>query len=132
MYSECHFLSFECYLYRIAIMMDYAGSRKVMPLQTNVLYVFVPEDMKGGELEAWDYDATERQVAAGPQGRVRPEENRMAFFRGDAQHQVKSYTTSSKDVLRGSLVLEQYKIPEEYKQYVMEFHWRENDGSAMM
>lgn len=115
-----------------AIMLDYNGSKKVMPFQTNVLYVFVPDDMRGGELEAWNYDVTERELLAGPMGRVRPEENRMAFFRGDAQHQVRSYNTSAKDVLRGSLVLEQYKIPEEYSHMLLDWHWRDREGGEMM
>lgn len=113
-------------------MLDFPGTKKIMPFQTNVLYVFVPEDMVGGQLEAWDYEITQEDVDNGPKARVVPEENRMAFFRGDAQHQVRSYNTSSKSVLRGSLVLEQYAIPEDYQNLVIDWHWRDRHGSEMM
>lgn len=113
-------------------MLEYEGSKKVMPFQTNVLYVFVPEDMVGGQLEAWDYDITPEDVANGPKARVVPVENRMAYFRGDAQHQVRSYNTSSTKVLRGSLVLEQYAIPEDYQHMLVDWHWRDRHDSEMM
>lgn len=113
-------------------MLDYEGSKKVMPFQTNVLYVFVPEDMVGGQLEAWDYEITPEDVANGPKARVIPKENRMAYFRGDAQHQVRSYNTSSTKVLRGSLVLEQYAIPEDYQHLIVDWHWRDRHDSEMM
>lgn len=122
----------QCYTLTAAIVMSYSGSKKVMPFQTNVLYVFVPEDMIGGQLEAWPYDISPEDIAKGPHARVTPQENRMAFFRGDAQHQVRSYNTSSRNVLRGSLVLEQYNIPEDYVNLVEKFHWRDRDDSEMM
>lgn len=94
--------------------------------------MFVPEDMTGGTLEAWDYDASDDELNQGPMGIVRPVENRMAFFRGDAHHQVRSYNTSSKNILRGSLVLEQYNIPEEYSGLVLDFVWKDRNGGEMM
>lgn len=97
-----------------------------------MLYVFVPEDMVGGTLETWDYDATQDDLSQGPMGIVQPIENRMAFFRGDARHQVRSYNTSSKNILRGSLVLEQYNVPEEYFDLVFDFIWKERNGGEMM
>lgn len=108
------------------------GETKMMPVQTNVLYVFVPEDMVGGSLEAWNYNTGTREMAKGPQAYVQPIENRMAFFRGDALHQVRSYNTSSESVLRGSLVLEQYKVPEEALDVVIDYMWMERHGGEMM
>lgn len=113
-------------------MLNYTGSKKIMPYQTNVLYVFVPEDMQGGQLEAWDYDAHPATIMHGAQASVTPVENRMAFFRGDAQHQVRSYKAPMKDTLRASLVLEQYDIPEEYRDLVLEWYWRDHQDSDMM
>ncbi|CAN8068305.1 unnamed protein product [Agarophyton chilense] len=115
-----------------AIVLNYTGSKKIMPFQTNVLYVFVPEGMEGGQLEAWDYDAHPMSILNGPQAKVSPAENRMAFFRGDAQHQVRSYKAPLNDKLRASLVLEQYNIPAEYEKYVTDWHWRDHQNGDMM
>lgn len=115
-----------------ALILDSDRDAKILPVQTNVLYVFVPEDMIGGSLEAWDYDASDDDLKQGPMGIVQPVENRMAFFRGDAQHQVRSYNTSSKNILRGSLVLEQYNVPEEYASMVLDFVWKDRNGGEMM
>lgn len=115
-----------------AIMLNYTGSKKVMPYQTNVLYVFVPEMMKGGQLEAWDYDAHPTSIMNGAQASVTPLENRMAFFRGDAQHQVRSYRAPMNDKLRASLVLEQYEIPPAYEELVIDWYWRDHQNAEMM
>lgn len=123
---------YHLYFENIAVILDSVRDAKILPVQTNVLYVFVPEDMIGGSLEAWDYEASDDELKQGPMGTVHPVENRMAFFRGDAQHQVRSYNTSSKNILRGSLVLEQYNIPEEYISLVMDFVWKDRNGGEMM
>lgn len=112
--------------------MNFEGKAKVMPVQTNVLYVFVPEDMVGGSLEAWDYDCDDDELDNGPTAIVQPVENRMAFFRGDAQHQVRSYNSTSKNILRGSLVFEQYNVPEEHRDLVVDFVWKDRNGGEMM
>jgi hypothetical protein len=119
-----------------ALDLDYPGNRKVLPYQTSVLYVFLPEDMVGGEIEAYPYAMPESLMDSGeakPFASVTPALNRMAFFRGDAWHQVRSYTSKKSDkVMRASLVLENYHIPVNLESYVVDFSWRDGPGNAMM
>jgi hypothetical protein len=111
--------------------LDYPGLKKVLPYQTSVLYVFLPEDMEGGEIEAYPYKMSEEEMDSSPPvARVTPKLNRMAYFRGDSWHQVRSYKTSSKTVLRASLVLENYYVPLNILPYVVPFSWR--DGAQEM
>lgn len=111
--------------------MDYPGAVKVLPYQTSVLYMFLPEDMEGGEIEAYPYEMEqEDMMQSPPHGRVTPKLNRMAYFRGDAWHQVRSYKTKAKDVLRASLVLENYHIPMNLENYIVPFSW--HDGRPEM
>ena len=77
--------------------------------QVSVLYNSVPSDMEGGELEVYEYGTGHPDVSKDPDEKVRPKENMMVTFRGDAYHQVRSYRTKS-GAERVSLVLEQYKI----------------------
>lgn len=103
---------------------------KVLPYQTSVLYVFLPDDMEGGEIEAYPYDMEEEEMdETPPHGRVVPKLNRMAYFPGDSWHQVRSYTTKSKSMLRASLVLENYHIPQSLENHVIQFEWRDGKNS---
>lgn len=83
-----------------------------------VLYVRVPEDMEGGQLEVLGPDDQDLEPAS-----VEPRENRMARFRGDSLHQVRGYHTNTKD-LRVSLVLEQYHVDDEFLDNVIEYEVR--------
>lgn len=97
--------------------------------RVNVLYVSVPEDLVGGELELLgndrEYDP-EHPVAA-----VKPIENLMAAFRGDSYHQVRGYDTETDD-LRISLVLENYVVAKENEKYLLDYDQSEKDGMTMM
>lgn len=76
--------------------------------QVNVLYTSIPDGVKGGELDVWPFgndDVEDGKVV------VRPAENLMVAFRGDAYHKVRGFQSPSKDS-RISLVFEQYHIPE--------------------
>ena len=84
--------------------------------QVNVLYVDVAADMKGGELEGWRYgngDLKQSDLLK-PHLSIKPEKNKLVMFRGDSFHQVKAYHTSESTIKRLSLVLEQYKISDEF------------------
>ena len=84
--------------------------------QVNVLYVDVAPDMKGGELEGWRYMKGDLKVSdlPNPHMTIKPEKNKLVMFRGDTFHQVKAYHTAHSTTKRLSLVLEQYKISDEY------------------
>lgn len=113
-------------------MLSYPGMRKVLPYQTSVLYVFVPDDMEGGEIEAYPYDMEHEEMSkSAPHASVKPELNRMAYFRGDSWHQVRSYKTKSKSMLRASLVLESYHIPLNLERYVVPFTWWDGKTDMM-
>lgn len=77
--------------------------------QVNVLYTSVPVGVKGGDLEVWAI-GTDRAPENGKVV-VKPAENLMVTFRGDAVHQVRGFKSPGKDQ-RISLVLEQYKLPD--------------------
>lgn len=97
--------------------------------RVNVLYLNVPEDLVGGELEllgnSRDYDPDH------PLQAVTPVENLMAAFRGDSFHQVRGYDTKT-DSLRVSLVLENYVVSDENKKYLIDYDQSEKDSMKMM
>jgi len=90
--------------------------------QVNVLYMSVPHDMKGGDLQIFKYGPDPRHEPDGsfkpreeiirlqPDDSVTPQENMMVAFRGDAYHRVMGYETQTAEK-RISLVLEQYQVP---------------------
>lgn len=102
-------------------------------------YVDLPPDMRGGELEL--LGTTAQVYPNGEDGDTEklppaleiivPEENMHAEFRGDSLHRVRAYETDTEDV-RVSLVLEQYKVPEEDLKYLVEYHHKQKDGMTMM
>jgi hypothetical protein len=84
----------------------------------SVLYLQVPNDMLGGDLELYFGNNTGAPTegkaeadAAPPDASVTPAEGLLVGFRGDALHGVQSFTSKSKQP-RVSLVLESYMIPE--------------------
>jgi hypothetical protein len=98
----------------------------------SVLYISVPPDMKGGALELLGSEPTQDALEDDFQGdQVEPVENRMAQFRGDSYHQVRGYSTDS-DVLRISLVLEQYRVAPVYQNGIVHYLENVKDGMTMM
>jgi hypothetical protein len=95
--------------------------------QVSVLYVSVPEDMEGGQLELFSYGDGNLPENAEPNDAVEPKENLMVTFRGDAFHRVRSYRTRSARE-RVSLVVEQYYIGDEHygKTKTFEESWKSN------
>ena len=81
--------------------------------QVSVLYLSVPSDMEGGQLDLFSYGDGVTPGDGDPEEVVAPEENLMATFRGDAFHRVRSYRARSKTE-RVSLVLEQYFIDDRH------------------
>jgi len=81
--------------------------------QVSVLYLSVPADMEGGELDLFPYGDGATPDDGVPEESVVPEENLMVTFRGDAFHRVRSYRARSKTE-RVSLVLEQYFIDDRH------------------
>ena len=101
------------------------SSKFFMAHQVDVLYMNVPPDMQGGELELFQYThpewgsgrepPTEGEWVRNPDDVVKPKQNTHVAFRGDAWHRVRGFTNSkAKEVPRISLVVEQYKIDELY------------------
>jgi hypothetical protein len=106
--------------------------------QTSVLYVKVPEDMRGGRLELWKpylgdaahpresgigpgfvpakvlaaaaAAAAARRLGA-PDRVLKPREGTVVSFRGDAKHRVLKHASPKSGHVRVSLVLEQYLVP---------------------
>ena len=81
--------------------------------QVSVLYLSVPKDMEGGQLDLFSYGDGATPGDGDPEEVVVPEENLMATFRGDAFHRVRSYRARSRTE-RVSLVLEQYFIDDRH------------------
>jgi hypothetical protein len=99
--------------------------------QVSVLYNSVPSDMEGGELEVFEYGDGYPNTKRGPDKRVTPKENTLINFRGDAFHQVRSYRTKSGSE-RVALVLEQYKINDEYYPFTIRFTEAYKSNMTMM
>ena len=89
----------------------------------SVLYVSVPDDMRGGELEVrkvpdayLDAHGLKARAAVARDGGqveaadVGPVENALVTFRGDAHHRVRPFSTNEPGARRVSLVLEQYRL----------------------
>lgn len=120
-----------------ALVLDYPGDGEeyVMPYQTSVLYISVPDAMVGGEIEAYPYESDWEDMDAGvvkPSGAVKPKENRMSYFPGDSWHQVRAYSAPRKDKLRASLVLESYNIPLNILEFIRSWDVQENENNQEM
>ena len=105
------------------------GADAAPPLahRVSVLYVAVPE-ATGGELCLRNADRPPWRSERGLIDReVAPKQNRLAVFRGDAEHAVRRVTNVTKaDAAfpkghRVSLVLEQYRVPPGLREFTMHF-----------
>ncbi|KAA8497502.1 hypothetical protein FVE85_5087 [Porphyridium purpureum] len=96
-----------------------------------VLYLSVPPDMEGGELEVLGTREQYEEGGGTVKSRITPVQNKGARFRGDAYHQVRGYTTET-DQRRVSLVLEQYRVPRRFHRYLSKYEHSEKDGVLMM
>ena len=105
------------------------GADAAPPLahRVSVLYVAVPE-ATGGELCLRNADRPPWRSERGVIDReVAPKQNRLAVFRGDAEHAVRRVTNVTKaDAAfpkghRVSLVLEQYRVPPGLREFTMHF-----------
>lgn len=99
------------------------------------MYVSVPEDMEGGELELLgnheDVYGPGRPSPAPALERITPRHNLHAEFRGDSVHRVRGYATKTSK-LRISLVLEQYKVTEENEEFLVPYRLFQKNGMTMM
>ncbi len=83
----------------------------VTPQLVSILYVQVPQDMKGGQL-VLSLDS-EKEV-----GRIQPQENMLLHFLGFLTHRVESVQASTSRV---SIVCEQYNLKDEWLVQVPNF-----------
>lgn len=101
----------------------------------SVMYVSVPPDMQGGQLELLGDMKRYMTVGEGqelsPVETIVPKLNLHAEFRGDSYHRVRGYATAT-STLRISLVLEQYLVSEENLQYLVDYEQSEKNGMTMM
>lgn len=99
------------------------------------MYVSVPEDMEGGELELlgthMEANGPGRPSPAPTLESITPRHNLHAEFRGDSVHRVRGYATKTNQ-LRISLVLEQYKVSEENEQFLTPYRVFQKNGMTMM
>ncbi len=77
-----------------------SGVPDAVPAHVSVLYLDVPQGMKGGALRLSRDDR--------PLGEVRPRPGLLVHFKGDLQHEVEPFTAPAEDAVRASLVCEQY------------------------
>jgi predicted 2-oxoglutarate/Fe(II)-dependent dioxygenase YbiX len=80
------------------------------PAIVSVLYVRIPEEMKGGELIL---RRQKRQV-----GQITPKTNTLVYFQGDLTHSVNAVTSKGN---RLSLVCEQYSLLDKELESIPEF-----------
>ncbi len=80
------------------------------PAIVSVLYVRIPEEMKGGELIL---RRQKQQV-----GQITPKTNTLVYFQGDLTHSVNAVTSKGN---RLSLVCEQYSLLDEELESIPEF-----------
>lgn len=103
----------------------------------SVMYVSVPSDMTGGQLELLGdgetaYSDTNKNLTEiPPLESIAPKLNLHAEFRGDSFHRVRGYATET-STLRVSLVLEQYLLDADDEQYLVEYKQSEKNGMTMM
>ncbi len=103
--------------------MEFYGAGIGCPVAVSVLYVHVPEQLAGGELRLYHRG---RRVAA-----LRPTPRTLVTFRGDLVHEVVAVQAGAPVLAeaRVSLVVEQYRVPEERLAGVPRFELRTRDGA---
>ncbi|OJT24991.1 hypothetical protein BO221_11425 [Archangium sp. Cb G35] len=106
--------------------MMYYGDTIGCPVAVSVLYIQVPEQLAGGELRL--YHRGERVAALAP----RP--NSLVTFRGDMAHEVIAVESGAPEIsaARISLVVEQYRLPEELLARVPRMELRTRAGTVMI
>lgn len=86
------------------------------PYKVSVLYLQVPEKMKGGNfvIQRWLFKKT-----------VHPQDNLLLEFQGDLKHGVSPILESDQNP-RVSLVLESYELPKYLLEKIPDFHLKSN------
>ncbi|WP_375770473.1 2OG-Fe(II) oxygenase [Archangium gephyra] len=104
--------------------MMYYGDRMGCPVAVSVLYIQVPEQLAGGELRL--YHRGERVAALAPRA------NSLVTFRGDMAHEVVAVEAGAPELpaARISLVVEQYRLPEELLARVPRMELRTREGAV--
>ncbi|GHH04359.1 2OG-Fe(II) oxygenase [Comamonas sp. JC664] len=105
-----------------ATLQDPSGVPDATPQHVSVLYLQVPEHVRGGELCLHHQDT--------PVGEVRPREGLLVHFRGDLQHEVRPFTGGAEGASRVSLVCEQYVFPPEALSRIPSFRIQSKAGFA--
>ncbi|MGB5631318.1 MAG: 2OG-Fe(II) oxygenase [Waterburya sp.] len=81
-----------------------------IPMIVNVLYVKIPPDLRGGELQLQKSDHKIEKI--------KPQANTLLYFRGNLKHSVSKVESSQ---ARISLVCEQYNLTENILNLIPEF-----------
>ncbi len=87
------------------------------PVKVSVLYLEVPEDLKGGSLRLYPPVWTLRSKPE-----IVPETGLLFEFRGDLRHEVREITQAITP--RVSLVMEHYRLPPEILRKIPDFYVR--------
>ena len=99
-----------------------SGVPDATPEHVSVLYLNVPEGVKGGALVL--------SRGALPRGKVRPRAGMLVHFRGDLMHEVQPFTGGGEGALRASLVCEQYTFAPEVLARLPQFRIQSKAGFA--
>lgn len=104
--------------------LSFYGAGLRCPLAVSVLYVQVPEGLEGGELRL--YHRGQRVAALPPMPRS------LVTFRGDMVHEVTEVTSGMPDMstARISLVMEQYRVPDDVRERIPYLDVRTHAGVA--
>ena len=105
-----------------ATLQEPSGVPGATPEHVSVLYLRVPERVKGGALVLTRENR--------PRGEVRPRTGMLVHFRGDLTHEVQPFTGGGDDALRASLVCEQYAFAPEVLARLPEFRIQSKAGFA--
>jgi len=105
-----------------ATLQEPSGVPGATPERVSVLYLNVPEGVKGGALVL--------SRGAQPSGEVRPKPGMLVHFRGDLTHEVQPFTGGPEGALRASLVCEQYAFEPEALARLPEFRIQSKAGFA--
>lgn len=99
-----------------------SGVEGAVPEHVSVLYLQVPEGMRGGSLKL----SREGQWV----GEVRPRSGLLVHFRGELSHEVEPFTGGGPQALRASLVCEQYAFAPEALARLPAFRIQSKAGFA--
>jgi hypothetical protein len=93
------------------------------PVAVSVLYVQVPEQLMGGQLRL--YHRGKRVAALEPMPRA------LVTFRGDLMHEVAAVEAGASGLssARVSLVVEQYRVPQQVRAWIPFFEVRTRSGA---